>query len=121
MEAVNFIQKHFKDIDKIFAYRYYKKQHYTCCDLLLVQVVSINRLYSYLPVTVKILSDDNGKIIYNYENYKLIDTPFPHLAKNYTELEDTKDAEFQYHPNFRCPVEMQDFTQAFNLFLSNDY
>lgn len=114
MEAVNFIQKHFKDIDKIFAYRYYKKQHYTCCDLLLVQWVDIEcgGEVCYLPATIKILVDNEDNVIYSYENHKLERKPFKHLAKNYTDVPSK-----QYCHNKKLPVEMSDFNLAYGLFL----
>ena len=116
MEAVNFIQKHFKDIDKIFAYRYYKKQHYTCCDLLLVQEVHIGFGDTcHLPATIKILVDNDDNVTYNYENHKLEHKPFWHLAKNYTDVPNQ-----QYCHNKKLPVEMSDFNLAYGLFLNLD-
>ena len=125
MEAAEFIQKHFKYPNDVFAYRYYQKEKYTCCDLMLIQLIEINNKYPnlsslvkyvHLPSLVKILIDNEGKVVYNYENHKVVNTPFLHIAKNYTELESEK-----HQPNFKCPIEMSDFTMAFNMFLHNEY
>jgi hypothetical protein len=116
MEAAEFVQNYAKYPTDVFAYRYYQKEKYTCCDLMFIQVIEVNNKYVYLPSLVKILVGNDGKVIYNYENHKLVHTPFTHIAKNYTELED-----IEYAPNSRCPIEMSDFTMAFNMFLYNDY
>jgi hypothetical protein len=116
MEAIEFIIKYSKYPNGVFAYRYYQKEKYTCCDLMLIQLIEVHNKHVYLPSLVKILVNNDGNVIYSYENHKLKYTPFVHIPKNYTELENE-----EHVPNFRCPIEMSDFTMAFNMFLNNDY
>lgn len=90
MEAIEFIQKYLnKYVNHIYAYRYYKKEHYVCCDVLLIQVFEYphSEQEFRLKTTIKVLLDNSGNTIYVYDNYKKENLPFPHLKKNNEEID----------------------------------